>query len=207
MTAVPIDHSHRRGREPFHRRTFAPVRRNSQLAGRERWVTLTKGQARRQLLALEMYREKLRQPGQRWGAKGTISAGAIGFYKLMCNMAVQYRGKLDYPVAWFAYKLNVPEKVIHAWKRQLKEHGFLNWRRRYVETGRDGIRGPQVEQTTNAYWLTCPEAAMKVAQKVMAPPPDDVVRHKHSPELQAAIDRLGDAVADNLAKRDRFRSD
>ncbi|WP_292065959.1 hypothetical protein [Brevundimonas sp. UBA7664] len=206
MTAVPIDGGFRH-REPFHRRTFAPVRRNSRPAGRENWRALTKGQANRQLLALEMYREKLRQPGQRWGARGTISAGAIGFYKLMCNIAVRYRGKLDHPVSWFAYKLNVPEKVIHAWKRQLKEHGFLDWRRRYIETGREGIRGPQVEQTTNAYWLSAPKEALQAAEKVMPPPPDDIPHEAADPALQEALDRLGNRIADNMAKRDRFRSD
>lgn len=194
MTAVPIDGGAGRTRkpEPLHRRTLSPVRRNSRPAGREDWQPLSRTQANRWIFALKVYRERLRKPGQRWGAEGTISAGAIGMYELMCNMACRGRGRIEPSVAWLAKACNVPAKVIHAWKAQLKAHGFLDWRRRWVETGRDGVRGPQVEQTSNAYWLAAPAAAIALVGKLTQPPAEQKARHV-SPELQAAIDRLDDA--------------
>ena len=127
---------------PEHRRTYQRVRRESRWAGSERWQSISLEHGKDMLLALTVYREKLRQPGQRWGAKGTISSGAVEMYRLMINMAVRGRGRLEPSVGWLAEKLNVPAKVIHAWKSQLKEHGFLRWQRRYVESGLRGASRP-----------------------------------------------------------------
>lgn len=212
MTTLPIDHSHRR-REPLHRRTYQPVRRGSRPATRQDWKPLSKAEARRRLLALELYQEGLRQPGQRWGAKGTISHGAIGLYKLLLNMAAKFGGRLEPSAAWLAKQRNVPVRMIHVWKAQLREHGFLDWIRRYVETGRDGLRGPQVEQTTNAYWTSLPKAAAALIAKIKAPPSADVDSAREdrwrsaNPDLAEQMDRLRGAAEDRMARLDRFRSD
>lgn len=201
MTAVPIDHSHRRGRqpEPEHRRTRSKVRRNSQAAGREQWQHFGRHQGRRLIIALEIHQERQRRHGERTGARrgkddiGGISHGAVKLAKLLVAVAVKYRGKLEPSVEFMAEKLNVPAKTIHAWKAQLKRHGFLDWRRRWVETGKQGVRGPQVEQTSNAYWLTIPAAAWDAAVKVLdrgKPQPTDDERVRHvSPELREALER------------------
>lgn len=205
MTAAAIGSGRR---EPEARRTYEPVRRGSRAACRpEAWRRLSRGEANRRILALKVYQAGLRQPGQRWGARGTISPGAIGLFELLCNMAVKNAGRLEPSAAWLAKIRNVPVKVIHAWKAQLKAHGFLDWARRYVETGRQGLRGPQVEQTTNAYWTAAPAAALAAADRLKAPLPDDVPRRAGSDALQAQLDRLRDRVADRMAARDRFRSD
>jgi hypothetical protein len=210
MTAVPIDHSHRR-REPLHRRTCQPVRRRSRPATREDWKPLSKAEARRRLLALELYQEGLRKPGQRWGAKGTISHGAIGLYRLLLNMAAKFGGRVEPSAAWLARQRNVPVRMIHVWKAQLKEHGFLGWIRRYVETGRDGLRGPQVEQTTNAYWTALPKAAAALVAKLRVPPSADVDTAREerflaaNPDLAEQLARVRSAADDKMARRDRFR--
>ncbi|GAA0394691.1 hypothetical protein GCM10009093_21580 [Brevundimonas terrae] len=152
---------------PEHRRTYQRVRRESRWAGSERWQSISLEHGKDMLLALTVYREKLRQPGQRWGAKGTISSGAVEMYRLMINMAVRGRGRLEPSVGWLAEKLNVPAKVIHAWKSQLKEHGFLRWQRRYVESGLRGRRGPQVKQISNAYALLTPTKAWEGISKII----------------------------------------
>ena len=152
---------------PEHRRTYQKVRRESRWAGNERWQPISKEHGADMLLALTVYREKLRKPGQRWGAEGTISSGAIELYRLMINMAVRGRGRLEPSVAWLAERLNVPAKVIHAWKAQLKDHGFLSWQRRYVESGLAGRRGPQVKQISNAYSLATPAKAWEAISKIV----------------------------------------
>ncbi|WP_242913495.1 hypothetical protein [Brevundimonas pishanensis] len=168
MTAVaaPLPGSAIR-REPEHRRTYQRVRRESRWAGQERWQSISVQHGKDMVLALQVYREKLRQPGQRWGSAGTISAGAVDLYRLMVNMAVRGRGRLEPSVAWLAEKLNVPAKVIHSWKNQLHDHGFLNWQRRYVEAGLKGIRGPQVKQISNAYYLKTPAKAWDAISKII----------------------------------------
>lgn len=213
MTAEPIDHSYRRGRqpEPEHRRTRQKVRRNSQAAGREQWRHFSKEQGRRLIIALEIHQERQRKHGERTGARrgrtdvGGISHGAIKLAKLLVAIAVKYRGKLEPSVEFMAEKLNVPGKTIHAWKAQLKRHGFLDWRRRWVETGKEGVRGPQVEQTSNAYWLTLPAAVWDAACKVLdagkqQPTEQDRLRHVPA-ELRDAIEAQDRAMAARAARK------
>ena len=70
MTAVPIDHSHRRrAPEPVHRRTGSKVRRDSQAAGGESWPHFSWAQGRRLLLALEIHAEKQRRKGERFSER------------------------------------------------------------------------------------------------------------------------------------------
>lgn len=216
MTAIPIDHSHRRRPEHAHRRTFAPVRRNSQAAGREKWPTFTRKMGNRLILALKIHQEKQRRKGERTGtaprdAKGDpggISHGAIRLAEFLVNIAVSGAGRLEPSVEHLAYKLNVPAKTIHAWKAQLKRHGFLEWRRRWVETGREGVRGPQVAQTSNAYWLKGPKAALQAADKAAdkgfpQPERQDRIRQL-DPVLAKQIEAL-DAAAARRAEREAAR--
>jgi hypothetical protein len=165
MTAVPID---RLGREPEHRRTYNPTRRNSRLVEhgrRERYPQLSKKEQWLRLFALKIFRTRLRERGQRWGAAGTISAGAVELYELILKLEARF-GLVDPCVDWLAQQLNVPAKVIHAWKAQLQEHGFLFWERRCVETGADGRRGPQLHQTSNRYWTSLPVKAAELVSAV-----------------------------------------
>lgn len=187
MTAATYDFRSR-APEPGHRRTFQPVRRDSQLAGREKWPHFTWKQGRRILLAARMKAEKLRQPGQRTGADGTISFGALRLLELMVQISARGKGRLEPSVAWMAKALNVPLKSIHAWKGQLKAHGFLKWRRRYVSTDRPGVRGPQVEQTSNAYWLEAPAADLKRADKVIMPRAPEESRAEMADRLRRVAD-------------------
>ncbi|WP_438852478.1 hypothetical protein [Brevundimonas nasdae] len=199
MTAVPIDHSHRRRRpEPEGRRTFSPVRRNSQPAGGENWRPISWKEGRRMLLALRIHAEKQRRKGERTGCKprdkadpGGISFGAIRLAEILVGIATKRDGRLEPSVKWLAKALNVPLKSIHAWKAQLKRHGFLDWRRRWVFTGREGPRGEQVQQTSNAYWMKAPVEALQAADKVLAPrkpEEDDEARWAAMPpEMQASL--------------------
>lgn len=169
MTAVPIDHSHRHRRpEPENRRTFNATRRNSRTVDhgrKEKYAKLSKKEQWLRLFALKAYRKKLRKPGQRFGAAGTISAGAVEFYERLLRLESRF-GLVDPSVAWLAEQENVPEKVIHAWKDQLNLHGFLFWERRCVETGNDGRRGPQLHQTSNRYWSALPARAADLVKAV-----------------------------------------
>lgn len=208
MTAVPIDHSARRRHEPLHRRTLAPVRRNSRPAGGEQWPHFNWNQGRRLLLALRLHSEKQRRHGERTGAApreagdpGGISFGAIRLAEVLVSIAANNRGRLEPSVRWLAKALNVPMKSIHAWKDQLKRHGFLNWRRRWVESGKQGPRGQLVEQTSNAYWLSIPPEAAAAAEKLKPPPPDDRPKAAASPELQAALDKAQAAAERRTADK------
>ena len=230
MTAVPIE---RWGREPEHRRTYNPTRRNSRLVEhgrRERYPQLSKKEQWLRLFALKIYRTKLRRQGQRWGAAGTISAGAVEFYELILKLEARF-GLVDPCVDWLAEQMNVPAKVVHAWKAQLQDHGFLFWERRCVETGAEGKRGPQLHQTSNRYWTSLPRKAAELVSAVrrkmgLKPDPREVTdaekgvmrpaarqrndrlearQRDEMRALQDRLSRLGEAVAEDEAEPDRWR--
>jgi hypothetical protein len=95
-------------------------------------------------------------------------------------------------------------KVIHKWKAQLQEHGFLDWDRRYVETGRQGVRGPQVAQTSNAYITMLPQKALdlvKAIRKGMGLDPEPrVVSEAEMAVLSPVERRKADRLAEQAAK-------
>lgn len=205
MTALPVEDTRRRKRrpEPLDRRTGSYVHVYSKPKGGERWEKLSREQGNRRIFALKVYRKGLRKKGQRWGAKGTISSGAVEMFELLVNIAVKNAGRLEPSIDWLAKTLNVPGKVIHTWKAQLKEHGFLDWRKRYVHTGRQGIRGPQVEQTSNAYWLNLPKLALEQIERLTKGARPEPV-HEPPSEILAAIEKLN-AAAESRARHDKFR--
>lgn len=163
-----VSHRHRQP-EPESRRTFNAPRRNSRTVAhgrKEKYGKLSKKEQWLRLFALKAYRKKLRKPGQRFGAAGTISAGAVEFYERLLQLESRF-GLVDPSVAWLAEQENVPEKVIHGWKDQLNLHGFLFWERRCGETGNDGRRGPQLHQTSkNRYWSALPARAADLVKTV-----------------------------------------
>nr|WP_315025221.1 hypothetical protein [Brevundimonas diminuta] len=202
-----------RAPEPESRRTYQPVRRGSRWTNhRERWQALSRKEANLRIFALERYQVTTRKPGQRFGADGTISDGAVKLFKILCNMAVKNRGRVEPSVEWLASEkvLNVPMKVVHKWKAQLQEHGFLDWDRRYVETGRQGIRGPQVAQTSNAYITKLPQKALdlvKAIRKGMGLDPEPrVVSEAEMAVLSPVERRKADRLAEQSAMgMDRLR--
>jgi len=66
--------------------------------------------------------------------------------------------------------------------KRLRVHGFVDWLRRYVPTGNAGMRGPQVEQTSNAYRLSLPPP---VAANMTAPLPEDDIHRRQSANEEA----------------------
>jgi hypothetical protein len=203
MTAVPIEPGGR-FKTPPHRRTHQKVRRHSRAYQRDWFRHFSWAEGRRLLLALRIHAEGLRRKGERTGAAprqgeaGGISFGAIRLAELLVAIAAKGKGRLEPSVAWLARRLNVPAKSVHAWKEQLRRHGFLSWTRRYLETGKPGSRGPQVHQTSNAYVLTTPAAASAAAERVLGPrgaagdQTEARARSEEGKSLLAALDRLGD---------------
>lgn len=170
-----------------------PVRRGSELAINSRWMRFSREEGHRLLFVLKVKAERLRKPGQRTGAPGTISFGAIRLAEVLVSLCVKGRRRLEPSVAWLAKAINVAKKSIHAWKQQLQEHGFLRWTRRFVRVQTPGQKGPQLKQTSNAYSLMTPAAAAAQAEQLRRYQPY-VAQRMLSPELRTALDQLECAV-------------
>ncbi len=158
--------------EPDHRRTHQRVRRRSRLAGGEKWRALTRQEARRHVLAAEKLAKVVRKKGQRHGAPGTLSRIALKVYELLCNLAVVGQGRVEPSIAYMSEQIAATTRSIVRALQQLRDLGLLDWARRYVETDGAGHgRGPQVEQTTNAYWVkTSARAHALIGVKYRAAP-------------------------------------
>lgn len=162
-------------------RERTPVRRHSHAAGRCEgvfWRRTDRQEVRKILLAARRYELALRQPGSRNGPLGSV---AIEILELMGNLVNFRTGRLDPSLDTLMRYLRRSRDAIVNALRNLRAHGFLDWLRRYVPTGNEG-RGPQVQQTSNAYRLSLPARALRLlGRRAEAPPlPDD-----HSDALEA----------------------
>jgi len=170
------------------RRTYQPVRRNSRAAGREGvfWRPVTRKEVEVIILAAEKLELATKRAGRGQGHRnGALGAVAIEILRLFQNVVDFRTGRLDPSIDYLMDRLQRSRGAIVAALKALRDHGFLDWLRRYVPTGGQGARGPQVQQTSNAYRLTLPQRAKAMLGRYYrpAPVPDD---HSHRQEQQAA---------------------
>lgn len=160
-------------------RERTPVRRQSRAAGKCEgvfWKRTNRQEVRQIVLAARRYEIACREPGTRNGPLGGV---AIEVLDLFANLVNFRTGRLDPSIDFLMLKLRRSRDAIVRALKALRSHGFLDWLRRYVPTGNEG-RGPQVQQTSNAYRLSLPARARKFLGRFgMAPPlPDDHVQAK-----------------------------
>lgn len=155
-------------------RAPTPVRRHSYAAGRERgvfWQATDRQTVRRIVAGARRYELATRQPGAQNGALGFVALEVLDF---LANLVNYKTGQLDPALETMMRRLKRSKDAITRALKALRAHGFLDWLRRYVPTGNEG-RGPQVQQTSNAYRLSMPPRALRLLGRYgqPAPAPDD----------------------------------
>lgn len=187
--------------EPPHRRTLSPVRRNSRPRGETRRVMLTWKEANERILALRKWeRKQVKAERTRNRAVGHIGIAA---YEFLIRRAVNHKGRLDdLSYEAIAAIIGYSRSAVVAAVARLRRWGWLDWVRQYEATGEPGVRGPQVRQTYNAFWIMAPlQALLKMGIRFGgAPPPDDHdVQSKAgqatNKEAEFTESPLGEAVA------------
>jgi hypothetical protein len=98
-------------------------------------------------------------------------------------------GRLDPAITTIAERIGRSVAAVVDALKRLRDHGFLAWLRRYVPTGNAGLRGPQVQQTSNAYRLALPAALLRLFT-VPAPEDDTHRRETAAADAQEMIKRL-----------------
>lgn len=155
------------------RRTGQPVRRHSRLAGRELgfWQSFDRRDVARFMLAAERFDRTTRKKGERTGAIGSVGLEVL---RELLRLIDFRTGRLDPSLQTLCDRLRRSRDAVVRALAKLRAAGFVDWLRRYVPTGDSG-RGPQVQQTSNAYRLTLPPLAAKLLgyQATPAPVPDD----------------------------------
>ena len=163
------------GRRPG-RETGQRVHRYSKTAaGKEGrfWQPFNPRDVARFLQAAEKY-DRLKRLAHRRERNGREN-GAIGHVGMevlreLLRLIDYKTGRLDPAITTLAQRIGRSIAAVADALKRLKEHGFLDWLRRYVPTGNAGLRGPQVKQTSNAYRLMRPA---EVLRGMTAPPPQD----------------------------------
>lgn len=174
------------GRETM--RMAEPVRRHSRAAGRCEgvfWRRTDRQEVRRIVTAARRYELATRQPGARSGALGSI---ALEIIELFANLVDFRTGRLEPSLDTLMRMLKRSRDAISRALRALRAHGFIDWLRRYVSTGNEG-RGPQVQQTSNAYRLSLPARALQLLGRYGQPTPEpedaDQARQSRAAEIEA----------------------
>lgn len=182
------------------RRTHQPVRRLSRAKGRCEgvfWRSTNKREVRQIVTAARRYELSTRQAGQRNGALGPV---ALEILELFSNLVDFRSGRLDPSLDFIMGKLRRSRDAVARALRALRDHGFLDWLRRFVPTGNEG-RGPQVQQTSNAYRMSLPARALRLLGRLFdpVPVPDDF---NHA-QQQAAEDYERQVMTLSLAGKAR----
>ncbi len=179
------------------RRTYQPVRRHSRAAGREGvfWRPTDRKTMHRIRVAAEKFELSAKPLGRKNGPLGGV---ALEILRLFENIISHKTGRLDPSIEYLMRTLRRSRDAIVRALKALRAHGFLDWLRRYVPTGAEG-RGPQVQQTSNAYRLFLPAAAARLLGRMglAVPVPDD-----HSHRQQQRKTEL-DAYAASLSNEQR----
>jgi len=150
-------------------RERTPVRRQSRARGRCEgvfWRRTNRQDVRTIVLAARRYELAGRQPGARNGPLGGV---AIELLELFANLVDFRTGRLEPSIDTLMLKLRRSRDAIVRALKNLRAHGFLDWLRRYQPTGNEG-RGPQVQQTSNAYRMSLPDRARQLLGR-WGPPP------------------------------------
>ena len=151
-----------------------PLRRNSRRAGSceaSFWRSTSRQEVQKILKAAQRYELTGRKPGRRNGPLGAI---ALEVLALFANLVSFKTGRLDPSLDWIMDKLRRSRDAVVRALKALREHGFLDWLRRFEPTPNEG-RGPQVRQVSNAYRLSAPKRALALLGRWSGKPalPDD----------------------------------
>lgn len=150
------------------------VRRHSFAKGREGvfWRSMKRQDAKQIVLAAKRYERQTKGRGQRNGALGHIALEILDY---LSNLVDYHTGRLEPSLDTMMQRLNRSRDAIVRALKALRSHGFIDWLRRYVPTGEEGFGKPKYHQTSNAYRLLMPSAALKALGRygTKAPIPDD----------------------------------
>ena len=150
------------------------LHRNSHRAGTCEatfWRSTTRQEVQKIIKAAQRYELHGRKPGRRNGPLGGV---ALEILALFGNLVSYKTGRLDPSLDWIMDKLRRSRDAVVRALKALRDHGFLDWLRRFEPTPNEG-RGPQVRQVSNAYRLSAPKRALALLGRWSGRPslPDD----------------------------------
>ena len=172
------------------------VRRHSRARGEEGrfWRPFRPQDAAAYMMAAERFDCAGRMEARRdrsGGKNGPLGHIALDVLRDLLRRIDYRTGRLDPSLAAIAHRIGRSVAAVVDALKRLRLHGFADWLRRYEPTGNTG-RGPQVQQTSNAYRLALPpRAARLLPRKPPTEPVDfEAARAAKAAEIRAMIDTL-----------------
>ncbi len=117
--------------------------------------------------AVEMHERENKQPGKR---NGPIGAIGLEVYRELMRMVCWKTGRLEPSIDTICRRTARSRDAVTKAMARLKTEGFLNWIRRFEPVENPDPFGPQVKQTTNAYWFDLPAKAADLVRRIMRKP-------------------------------------
>lgn len=151
------------------RRTLQKVRRDSKPVGSiegDLWRPTDKRSMRLALRAAERYDRAHKIKGRRNGPLGHVG---LEVYRALWSRIRFTDGCLCPSLEWIMQATRRSKAAVVGALKRLKALGFVAWRRRLEYTGGRGVRGPQVQQATNAYALGSPQEALDLIGNTILP--------------------------------------
>ena len=136
-----------------------PIRRNSRRRGSceaSFWRGTSRQDVQKVLMAARHYDRAKKKPGKRNGPLGGIALEVLALFANLVNFK---SGRLDPSLDYITNKLCRSRDAVVRALKALRDHGFLDWLRRFEPVPNEG-RGPQVRQVSNAYRLSAPKRAL-----------------------------------------------
>ncbi|WP_045983121.1 replication protein A [Paracoccus sp. S4493] len=151
-----------------------PIRRNSRRKGSceaSFWRGTSRRDVQKVLMAARQYDRAKKEPGKRNGPLGGIALEVLALFANLVNFK---SGRLDPSLDYITDKLCRSRDAVVRALKALRDHGFLDWLRRFEPAPNEG-RGPQVRQVSNAYRLSAPKRALALLGRWTGRPatPDD----------------------------------
>lgn len=160
-----------------------PIRRNSRRAGSceaSFWRGTSRRDVQKVLMAARQYDRAKKEPGKRNGPLGGIALEVLALFANLVNFK---SGRLDPSLDYITEKLCRSRDAVVRALKALRDHGFLDWLRRFEPAPNEG-RGPQVRQVSNAYRLSAPKRALALlgrwAGRPAAPDDDQAARRNRA---------------------------
>lgn len=108
---------------------------------------------------------------------GPLGYTGLSVLRYMLRTVNAVTGQLDPSHDTIARETGHSVQGVHDALARLAKAGYIQWIRRYIETARRGRKGPQLEQSSNAYRITVP-ADVAATWKEAPLPSDELWRRK-----------------------------
>lgn len=174
--------------------TRQPVRRNSYRAGEREhrhWRRFDRREFNARMRAAEQHDRENKQPGKR---NGPIGAIGLEVYRELMRMVCWKTGRLEPSIETICKRTARSRDAVSSAMRRLKTEGFLNWIRRFEPVEDPDPFGPQVKQTTNAYWFELPAKAADLVRRLMKRP---TTKQRDAKRDDQVRDQATDACAEH----------